>query len=124
MLHKRKLTVGPGAPQLQTRFPKTILKYGAAVDFVASEVGPFGVGSLERMATALLVQTELPDAGIEEQAARLHAYKGIDILDSPEERRREARSVARLPGRESALLVVWIGDDVTGLQRVQHSHPL
>jgi hypothetical protein len=70
-----KLTVGPGAPQLQTRFPKTIEKYGAAVDFVASAVGPFGVGSLEHIATALLVQTELPDAGVAEQAARLHAYK-------------------------------------------------
>jgi len=70
-----KLTVGPGAPQLQTRFPKTIRKYGAAVDFVASEVGPLGVGSLERMATALLVQIESPDAGAREQAARLHAYK-------------------------------------------------
>lgn len=70
-----KLTVGPGAPQLKTRFPKTIKKHSEAIDFVASEMGPLGVGALERIATALLVEFELPGAPAAERASRLHDYK-------------------------------------------------
>ena len=70
-----KLTVGSGAQQLRIRFPKTIRRFRAQLDFVAREVGPLGVGELERRATALLVSDELVGMDVETRARRLNEYK-------------------------------------------------
>lgn len=70
-----KLKVGDGSDQLRTRFPKTIKRYKEPVKFVSKELGPYGVAKLERVATALLVTKEMPDASVEERSARLNKYK-------------------------------------------------
>lgn len=70
-----KLRVGQGAEQLKTRFPKTLRRYDDALGFVARQIGPLGVGPLERLATALMVSRELPGASVDERAERLNAYK-------------------------------------------------
>jgi hypothetical protein len=70
-----KLAAGDGAEQLRTRFPKTIARNESAIEFVAEQFGSLGVGSLERLATALMVSQEMPDASLDEQAERLNSYK-------------------------------------------------
>lgn len=96
-----KFDVGPGADQLHTRFPKTIQRHGASIDFVAREVGPMGVEGLERIATALMVTKELsPGASIDDRAARLNEHKqhvGI------EQAREAIQHVAQLEEQASEL---------------------
>lgn len=70
-----KLAVGESALQLRTRFPKTLRVHDRALEFVAREVGPLGVGSLERLATALMVTKEQPGTNPHQRAQALTAYK-------------------------------------------------
>ena len=70
-----KLNTDDGAEQLKTRFPKTIERYRPEISFVVENVGTRGVGSLERLATALLVTVEGSDANTDERVAQLTAYK-------------------------------------------------
>lgn len=70
-----KLALDDGAPQLRTRFPKTVRTHQHEVKFVAEEIGRFGVGTLERLATALMVKLELPEATPDQRAAKLNEYK-------------------------------------------------
>lgn len=70
-----KLAVGDSAAQLRTRFPKTLRRYDDQLEFVAEHVGPLGVGSLERLATALMVTREDPNANVEQRVTRLTSYK-------------------------------------------------
>ncbi len=70
-----KLAAGLGADQLRTRFPKTVRRHSPALTFVAQEIGPLGVESLERLATALMVAKEAPSADRDERAGLLHGYK-------------------------------------------------
>ncbi len=95
-----KLAPGPGATQLGTRFPKTLRQYGGALHFVSSEIGPLSVGSLERLATALMVTEELPGANVDERAQRLHQYKPHVSL---EEARDAVSKVDRLAKRATGL---------------------
>lgn len=70
------LVVTPVAEQqLISRWPKTLKCYEQAIDFVASRLGGLGVGELERLATALWVRQEQPEAAIDEQAERLNSIK-------------------------------------------------
>jgi hypothetical protein len=70
-----KLRVGESAQQLQTRFPKTLKRHDDALEFVAREIGPLGVGSLERLATALMVTKEQPETTRHQRALALTGYK-------------------------------------------------
>lgn len=70
-----RLAATLGSEQLRTRFPKTLHRYNDALEFVAREIGPVGVGSLERLATALMVNKERPGADVDERARVLHSYK-------------------------------------------------
>lgn len=68
--------------QLLDRWPKTIKRYRARMQFVAKRFRNRGVGELERLATALWVRRERPTATLEEQARRLNSIKphvGIDL---------------------------------------------
>lgn len=70
------LDVTPSAEhQLVARWPKTLKRHAPGLDFVAKQLGHLGVSDLERLATALWVLRELPDAKRDEQAARLHEIK-------------------------------------------------
>lgn len=70
-----KLALGAGAEQLRTRFPRTLRSYDDALDLVVREIGTLGVGSLERLATALLVTKEQPGRGRDDRALALTVYK-------------------------------------------------
>jgi hypothetical protein len=70
-----KLAIGEGADQLRTRFPKTLSRYDDALELVVRETGTLGVASLERLATALMVTKEQPDAGSGARALTLTEYK-------------------------------------------------
>jgi uncharacterized protein YwgA len=70
-----RLETGPGAAQLHKRFPKTLRTYEGQLEYIAAHLGGLGVGSLERLATALLVTDESPEASVDERAEQLNAYK-------------------------------------------------
>lgn len=70
-----QLHTGPGAEQLRKRFPKTLRTYDPQLEYIATRLGGLGVGPLERLATALLVTAEAPDATVDERAEQLNAYK-------------------------------------------------
>ncbi|WP_354697172.1 hypothetical protein DSM112329_02802 [Paraconexibacter sp. AEG42_29] len=96
-----KLTLDDGAPQLRTRFPKTVRTYDPHVSFVAEEIGKYGVGTLERLATALMVKLELPDGDASARAALLHSYKphvsvtdALDALSQVDAIRDKARAAS------------------------------
>ena len=61
--------------QLIARWPKTLARYEERIDFVAEQLGDLGVGTLERLATALWVARERPDADATAQAQRIHELK-------------------------------------------------
>lgn len=61
--------------QLVGRWGKTLARYEPHLDFVAQRLGGLGVGSLERLATALWVVRELPEADDAERAARINEVK-------------------------------------------------
>jgi hypothetical protein len=61
--------------RLMEGFPSVRKSYQEQVEFVASSLWDMGVAKLERLGTALYVQTENPSASRDELAARLHAVK-------------------------------------------------
>ncbi len=69
---------GENGYRLKELFPKTIQKYKERVEFVAKELGGYGVAELERIATALYVSlndsTPAKDA-IEERASCINKLK-------------------------------------------------
>lgn len=69
---------GENAGRLRALFPKTIKKYKERVEFVAKELGSFGVAELERIATALYVSLSDSTRGddvINKRAARINKVK-------------------------------------------------
>ncbi|MDP2712553.1 MAG: hypothetical protein Q8O56_15160 [Solirubrobacteraceae bacterium] len=70
-----KFAVADGAAQLETRFPKTRSKYRPQLDFIVEQLSSAGVGQLERLATALLVESELPNASLDARVSSLCTYK-------------------------------------------------
>lgn len=67
--------------QLLDRWPRTLKRYASAIKFVASHVGGKGVAELERLATAIWVRRELPEATERDQALRLVTIKPHVSLD-------------------------------------------
>ena len=70
------------------RFPKTLTRYGPAIEFVAQRLGNKKVLELERLATALYVIRERPDTTTAEQALEIHRLKPHVSID-------EARAALR-----------------------------
>jgi hypothetical protein len=77
-----KLVPADGAEQLYRRFPKTLHRYDKQLQFVAERLGGLGVGSLERLATALMVLDEAPEISLDEQADRVRQYKPHVTLEA------------------------------------------
>ena len=63
------------AQRMLGRFPKTLGTHGPAVRFVAERLGPKKVVDLERLATALYVLLQMPEAKRDEQAREIHRLK-------------------------------------------------
>jgi uncharacterized protein YwgA len=84
--------------QLIARWPKTLGRHSHALDFAAERLSGLGVSDLERMATALWVRRETPDARVEDQAARLNEIKPHV---SPGEAMQELRKIQSME-REAA----------------------
>lgn len=67
---------GPNSKRVKQLFPKTRKKYKGQVEFVAGELGGFGVAELERLATAAYVVTKSSgDEKIEQRAYRINRLK-------------------------------------------------
>jgi hypothetical protein len=71
-----------GAQALANRFPKTLASYGAAVDFIAERLGSCGVNALERLATAVYVRRQHPEASSTECAKILVGLKPHILLEN------------------------------------------
>ena len=71
----RRLLPTEHAQRLLERFPKTVQAHDPAVRFVADRLGPKNVAELERLATALYVYRERPDASRESQAREINRLK-------------------------------------------------
>jgi hypothetical protein len=69
------------AKALEARFPKTLAEHEDAIEFVTGHLGNKGVVELERLATALLVTRENPNADVDERATRLVELKPHVSLD-------------------------------------------
>jgi hypothetical protein len=71
-----RIVVTDRGAELEQRFPKTMKRYGSALDWVADKVGDRGVVELERLATALWVTRERgEDASVDERADALTIVK-------------------------------------------------
>jgi uncharacterized protein YwgA len=88
----RLLTTEAAKTQLYARWPRTLRRYGDAIEFVATHFGNKGVAQLERLATAVWVLREMPDATAREQALRLNALKPHVSVDSAEHAVETARA--------------------------------
>ena len=63
------------AADLIERFPKTLERFGDAINFIADRVGDRGVNALERLATAVYVTHQQPDATVSQRADALVELK-------------------------------------------------
>lgn len=70
-----RLEVTDRGRDLESRFARTMERYGPSTDWVAEKLGDRRVAELERLATALWVTRELPNAPAEERAARVQEIK-------------------------------------------------
>jgi hypothetical protein len=57
-----RLAVTSVGTALERRFPKTLSKLNPKIDFVSTTLGDLGVADLERLATALYIGDQNPDA--------------------------------------------------------------
>jgi hypothetical protein len=75
------------------RFPKTVTRYSAQVEFIADQLGDMGVADLEKITTAFFIADRENVTDIEEQAKRLVELKPhISLTDA----RWAGRQVERL----------------------------
>ena len=70
-----RLRVTEEGERLQQSFNRTIERYGGAIDWTASRLGSRDVKQLERLATALWVTEEDPEAPPQKRAAALCSVK-------------------------------------------------
>lgn len=71
--------------QLIERWPKTLQRHDAALEFVAERLGGLGVGELERLATALWVTRESAGASHDTLARRINEIKPHVSVDAAKE---------------------------------------
>jgi hypothetical protein len=70
-----RLLVTDEGQRLEERFPRTLRRYGEALDWVATVLGRRGVSELERLATALWVTRREPGASVAQRATSLMNIK-------------------------------------------------
>ena len=63
------------ASEYMSRFPKTIGRYELAIKFVVDKLASKNVAELERLATALYLRLEMPDADDESRAREMNSLK-------------------------------------------------
>lgn len=87
--------------QLLSKWPKTLTTYGPAINFVAERLGGLGVGELERLATALWVIRDMPEADDPDRARRVNELKShvseesaLDALRRVHDMERDAAGLA------------------------------
>lgn len=61
--------------ELRKRYPKTLRKFGPALEFIAGSLGSKGIFELEQLSTALYVKEERAGASKKESAERIRALK-------------------------------------------------
>jgi len=75
--------------ELEQRLTQTMSRYGPALDWIARRIGKRGVVELERLATALWVTRQQPDAGVSARVQGLTDIKphvsGEDAMSAIEE---------------------------------------
>lgn len=81
--------------QLQGRWPKTLKRYAEDIEFVAERLGGLGVGSLERLATALWVWRETPGADDAALAARINELKPHVSIDAAKDAVRRVKEMEK-----------------------------
>lgn len=70
----------------QSRYPKSLTKYGPAIELVAKTLGEDGVTGLEKVATALYVTRKMGEgSAVDVRAARLNELKPHIPLDAARE---------------------------------------
>jgi hypothetical protein len=70
-----RITVTEEGESVQEIYPKTVARHVARISFVAEKLDGRGVIDLERLATALYVTLEKPQAGAEQRALMLRELK-------------------------------------------------
>ncbi len=70
-----KIATTAEAKAFQERFPKTLQRYHPQIEFVANNLGCKRVSELERLATALYVTREHPDAPLDKRTERVRQLK-------------------------------------------------
>lgn len=70
-----RITVTDEAESVHEIYPKTLARHADRIGFVAEKLDARGVADLERLATALYVTREAPDATPEERARMLRLLK-------------------------------------------------
>ncbi len=80
-----RFQVSKAGKAIQKVYGKTVARYESDIDFVAKTLEGKGVGSLERLATALWVSLPSPNAPVERRAHALTAVKPHIPLDAAEQ---------------------------------------
>lgn len=73
--------VGNRYRQIEHRYPKTLKRYDADIDWVVGHLAPLTVKQLEPLATALFLKREQPAANDARLAERLHDIKPHVTVD-------------------------------------------
>lgn len=79
--------------ELEQRLTQTMSRYAPALDWIAERVGKRGVMELERLATALWVTRQQPDADVRERA---HTLRELKQHISPEDATSAIEEIDRL----------------------------
>jgi hypothetical protein len=67
--------VTPAGTEVMKKFPKTLKRIRPFIDFVASDLGHFGVGSLEKLSTALYIEQTWPELDAAEKVRMMQKLK-------------------------------------------------
>src|ERR1700722_12155832 len=77
-----QLLVTPRGAQLEERFEKTMQRYGESLDWITDILGSRGVADLERLATAMWMTRQSPEASVRPRAEALVDVKPHISLDA------------------------------------------
>lgn len=80
-----RLLVTARGEELERRFEKTMQRYGESLDWITDILGKRGVADLERLATAMWVTRQNPNASLSSRAEVLCGVKPHISLDSATE---------------------------------------
>lgn len=91
-----RFNVSESGNKLLQKYPKTLGKYRAKTHFVATQLGNRGVGSLERLSTALYVTLRFgEDKSVEERTMKLHLLKPHISIEEAKKSIQEVDQITR-----------------------------